>query len=115
MIEVLRLLTYHYSFGDFPESILCSRWERFIGQNLIYSRKGRQYIQQSDQVLREKKKFHKTFQFRWKKVSNVVSKIPEKIIENNFLAITDQEMEAFKMTCYLFKHTNDEALLTLIR
>lgn len=59
MIEVLRLLTYHYSFGDFPESILCSRWERFIGQNLIYSRKGRQYIQQSDQVLREKKSFTK--------------------------------------------------------
>lgn len=24
-------------------------------------------------------------------------------------------MEAFKMTCYLFKHTNDKASLTLIR
>lgn len=48
-------------------------------------------------------------------MSNVVSKIPEKIIENNFLAITDQEMEAFKMTCYLFKHTKDKASLTLMR
>lgn len=80
MIEVLRLLTYHYSFGDFPESILYSRWERFIGQNLIYSRKGRQYIQQSDQVLREKKKFHKIFKFRWKTVSNALGIKEEKSV-----------------------------------
>lgn len=61
MMEVLRLLTYHYSFRNFSESILCSRWERFVGQNLIYSRKGRQHIQQSDQVLKEKKSSTKHF------------------------------------------------------
>lgn len=114
MIKVLRLLTYHYSFGDFPESILCSRWERFIGQNLIYSRKGRQHIQQSDQVLKEKKSSTKHFNSGGRKCL-CCFKNTRKDIENNFLAITDQEMEAFKMTCYLFKHTYDKASLTLIR
>lgn len=83
MIEVLRLLTYHYSFGDFPESILCSRWERFIGQNLIYSRKGRQYIQQSDQVLREIK-VPQNISIQVEESVYVVSKIPEKILKTTF-------------------------------
>lgn len=108
MMEVLRLLTYHYSFRNFSESILCSRWERFVGQNLIYSRKGRQHIQQSDQVLKEKKSSTKHFNSGGRKCLMLFQK-------NNFLVITDQEMEAFKMTCYLFKHTNDKASLTLIR
>lgn len=114
MMEVLRLLTYHYSFRNFSESILCSRWERFIGQNLIYSRKGWQHIQQSDQVLREKKSSTKHFNSGRRKCL-CCFKNTRKDIENNFLAITDQEMEAFKMTCYLFKHTNHKASVTLMR